>query len=268
MTDRAAQLAELTVAHQAAYRGILAATDGLDDAAWARATGCPGWDVRAQLSHVIGVERMVLGDAAPDVEVGEVPHAHGELGRTIERDVAVRLDTDPQQLRAEATEVFDRRLRALRAMAPEELEQEIGFLFGPTRWSTVLRMRLFDLSSHERDIRAALGSLEGLGGPHVEHGVEQTLRAWASNLPTRLERTATVVFDVVGGPSVALELATGLMTRDTGLPSQLDATLRLAPADVLAIGGGRDDAPDTDALEVTGDLDLVAAVLAAATITP
>src|ERR1700683_3458764 len=32
---------------------------------WARPTGCPGWDVKDQLSHLIGIERSIMGDPAP-----------------------------------------------------------------------------------------------------------------------------------------------------------------------------------------------------------
>ena len=32
---------------------------------WGRPTACPGWSVRDQFSHLIGIERMLLSEAAP-----------------------------------------------------------------------------------------------------------------------------------------------------------------------------------------------------------
>ena len=37
----------------------------LSDTEWALPTECPGWDVKDQLSHVIAVERTVMGEPAP-----------------------------------------------------------------------------------------------------------------------------------------------------------------------------------------------------------
>ena len=33
------------------------------------------------VSHIIGTERMLLGDPAPEIDVGEAPHVHNEIGR-------------------------------------------------------------------------------------------------------------------------------------------------------------------------------------------
>ena len=41
---------------------------GLSPGDWERPTECPGWSVRDQLSHLIGIERSLMGDAAPMLE--------------------------------------------------------------------------------------------------------------------------------------------------------------------------------------------------------
>ncbi|MTV26050.1 maleylpyruvate isomerase family mycothiol-dependent enzyme [Nitriliruptoraceae bacterium ZYF776] len=268
MADRAALLTELIAAHEAVYDGVLAAVADLDDADWTRPTGCPGWDVRAQLAHVIGIERMVLGEAPPADEVPDAPHLRNDFGRLIERDVVLRAGRTPDELRAEAREVFDRRLEVLRATTPGELDEEVDTLLGRRRLVSFLRTRLFDMVSHERDVRAAVDRLHGFDGPHVPVGVEQVLHAWARTLPAKVDRSGTVCFEVAGGPVVALDLATGTLRRDVDATAEVDATIRLTAAQVLALGGGRDDAPTTGDLEVTGDLGLATTAVAAAAVTP
>ena len=45
------------------WTSVATACDRLGAGQWDLATDCPGWTVRDQLSHLIGVERMLLGDA-------------------------------------------------------------------------------------------------------------------------------------------------------------------------------------------------------------
>lgn len=268
MADRAALLTELIAAHEAVYDGVLAAVADLDDADWTRATGCPGWDVRAQLAHIIGVERMVLGEALPPDEVPDAPHLRNDFGRLLERDVAARAARTPDELRGEAREVFDRRLAVLRATSPDELDEEGDTLLGRRRLVSLLRTRLFDMVSHERDVRAAVDRLDGLDGPHVAVGVEQVLRAWARTVPAKIDRAGTVRLDVVDGPTVTLDLATGTLHRDETAPAAADVTLQLTAAEVLALGGGRDDAPAAGDLVVSGDLGLATTFVAVSAVTP
>ena len=51
----------------------------LDEAAWKTATCLPGWTVQDQLSHLVGTEEMLLGRAAPEVEVPDLPHLRNDI---------------------------------------------------------------------------------------------------------------------------------------------------------------------------------------------
>jgi uncharacterized protein (TIGR03083 family) len=268
VTDRAAQLAEFVTAHVAAFDSLLAATADLDDKEWALPTGCPGWDVHDQLAHCIGVERRMLGDPEPEVEVPDLPHVRHPVAGVLERDVAVRRGLPGDQLRAEAQETFDRRLEMLRAVDPSSMDDDTVMPLGVMRLSQALRMRLFDLSSHERDIRAPLGRLEDFGGPHVELAIEQVLRSWAKTLPSRIETAGTITFAVGGGAPVALDLGAGTLGRTADVPATPDAAVGLSAAQLLALAGGRDDAPHLGDLEVEGDTQLVEQLRTAGGITP
>ena len=38
----------------------------LSETEWALPTECPGWDVKDQLSHLIGIERAIMGEPVPE----------------------------------------------------------------------------------------------------------------------------------------------------------------------------------------------------------
>ena len=49
---------------------IIAVCADLTDAQWERPTDCPGWTVQDNVAHMIGTERMLLGEQpdAPPVD--------------------------------------------------------------------------------------------------------------------------------------------------------------------------------------------------------
>ena len=62
----------------------------LSDTEWALPTECPGWDVKDQLSHLIGIEQAIMGEPAPEWD--------GPLGDAREE----RLRGDQRALRGRA----------------------------------------------------------------------------------------------------------------------------------------------------------------------
>lgn len=274
--------AQLRTAHVRVYDGLMDAVADLDAHGWATPTGCPGWDVHDQLAHVIGVERNMLGDPADDVELPEgLPHLRNDFGRAIEVAVAARRDRSPPQLIEEARETFARRLAAIDAMPAASLSEPLD---GPAgmrmKASQMLRTRVFDMVSHEQDIRRALRRPGVTAGPHVDIAVEQVVRAWAKLLPQRHGGRAGVleVVVAVGGTvrepgtareqsTVRIDLADGQLHRGGTGPTPT-ATINLDVPGLLALAGGRTDAPDHAAVTADGDGAWAQAVLAAAVITP
>lgn len=280
-----ARLQGLVAAYRAAFDGwadLIDRLDGLDGAgqAWSAPTGCPGWDVHDQLAHVVALEHVMLGDP-PDEAVlaDDLPHVRDRFGRFMEVGVEARRRLDPSALVAEAREVFARRLDQLEAMDPADLERPGD---GPAGMrlpgAKLLRTRIFDVASHEYDARRATGLLDAPGGPHVPIAVEQVVRAWVHLLPSRLAGADAVVRSAAdGGPVLGVEvdgtevariaLGAGTLHRGADAPPS-DAVLATDVAGLLAIGGGRSDAPTPDQVGARGDVALVHAVLAAGTITP
>ena len=52
----------------------------LSEAEWKRPTDLPGWTVQDNLSHIIGTERMMRGEPAPEVTPVETAHLRNPIG--------------------------------------------------------------------------------------------------------------------------------------------------------------------------------------------
>lgn len=260
-------LRRLIDAHRAVFDGLRDAVDGLDASGWATATGCPGWDVHDQIAHVIGIERTMLGDAPDDVDVPDLPHIRNDFGKAVEVAIQARRGVPAADLLSEADEVFDRRLAMLESLDPDALQEPmVGAAGLRLKGSQMLRVRVFDMVCHEHDIRRALGRDGGTQGPHVDLSVEQVLRGWARALPSVVEGGVLEVI-VDRGPSARLDLVDGTLHRDSEGPDPT-ATCHLGVGELLAIAGGRSDAPDPAHLRIDGDRAWVVKVLAGAAITP
>lgn len=212
-----------------AYEWIVAALDETWDAlerlmrpqpeaAYARATCCPGWDVRDVLSHLIGFELMLRGEPAPTHEgpwpdyvrnpVGEFNELYVEAYRTLPG--------------AEVLERFRRTTREslerLRALSDDAWEKVGWSPEGERPYYRFMETRVLDSWIHLQDVRDALlepaddhgsgeeivvnrfeAALPYVVGKKMKAPDGMTLRL---NLSGRLART--VVIRVEGGRAVAL----------------------------------------------------------------
>jgi uncharacterized protein (TIGR03083 family) len=169
-----------------------------------RPTHCPGWSVKDQISHVVGVEKSFAGIRAEPVVVPDYPHLRHDAGRDVEREVEARRGRTGRAVVAELADFHPERIASLRE-SPADLETVIGGALGPeTTFGHLLRMRIMDTWVHEQDIRNALDRPGDLDTPAAAVFTEAALRA----LPRIISRVAgigpghAVVIDVTG-PVVA-----------------------------------------------------------------
>jgi uncharacterized protein (TIGR03083 family) len=161
---------QLAAAYEAAFDGWTQLLDDLEPAAWTTPTGCPGWDAKDQLSHVVAVERILLGDPQLDADVPDgVPYVRHDFGRFVEVGVRARRGEPVAAVIDEARETFARRLAALRALDPAWLDQEVD---GPyqgmrMRGTQLLRTRIYDVTTHEYDVRRAVSQVDAPAGAHL-----------------------------------------------------------------------------------------------------
>ena len=138
----------------------------LSEEQWDTPTECPGWSVRDQVSHIIGLERMLAGEKP---EPAATESGLEGIAAFNEGQIAPRRTRPGAEVLAEMSDICARRLAMLREM-PDEKWDEVGFTpIGDAPYRTFMHIRVFDCWSHEQDMRRALGIPGHLTGPVVQH---------------------------------------------------------------------------------------------------
>lgn len=202
-------------------------------------TDCPGWSVKDHLAHMVGLETVLGGAPEPDVDLPELDHVTTEIDAYMERHVHARRMLPITTIADELEGRLPRRLAQLEALVAQG-DPEMAAPMGTMRpLSLGLPMRVFDLWTHEQDMRRALGQpmrLDGISGPFVS---ERILFLWAMALPRNEEIPAGHLTVRVTGPTEAessIELGDGGPAAT--LVGDLEVTARLlcgrgAPGEVL-----------------------------------
>src|ERR1700689_3378673 len=115
-----------TVARRGPWEGLAEACSELSDTEWARPTECPGWDVKDQLSHLIGIEQMVMGQGPPEWDGPLGDHVKNDFAALNEKWIAVRRPEDGDAVLAEFGAVTAERLTTLRGLTDDDWAK-VGF---------------------------------------------------------------------------------------------------------------------------------------------
>lgn len=217
-------LEEYVTALESTWSGLASACQGLSEPEWHAPTELAGWTVKDNVSHVVGIERLLLGEPLPDHTLpDDLPHVRNDFGRFMEVAVDVRRGRPGAEVLDELREVTQRRLDTLRALPPEAVDEETDSFLGPRRpLKHLLGLRVFDCWAHEQDVRRAVHRPGGLDSPAGQLSLRRMLRGLEflgdrvpdakgrSMLVTTtgaVETAATIVFgggDVAGEPDVRL----------------------------------------------------------------
>lgn len=237
-----------------AFDDVLAATEALarslSEADGERPTDCPGWTVKDQVAHMVGLEQIIGGAPPPGIELPELPHVHGDTGRFMELSVQVRRDLPLVAVVDELAGMRPRRVAELRALTAGGADPLVPTPFGERPLSTGLPTRVFDLWAHEQDIRRAMGQPARITGLGAEVSLDRVLALWPRALPPAMEGVDGELAVEVTGP----EPSSLTITLGAGGPV---ATLRGDLGDVTRVFCGR-VVPGDDLL--TGDPALVEAL--------
>lgn len=280
MLDQPLDLDVLRDAYTQTVRSVIDLAAGLRAGDGEVATDCPGWTVLDQVRHIESVESMLNGEPMPDRDVRAMAHVRHDFGAAIERYVDSRRGMDADDLVSALQQALDLRLAFYYGPEVTEDTPTIG-PFGETTVGDLLRLRIFDIWTHEQDIREALERPGGLDTGAAAVAVRSILRA----LPKVVARDAglapgtAVIVDVtgplVGRGGVRVEAGDG--GRTVGVPlftggstPHEDSTvtsISLSTAALGRLGAGRRPVADVR-WTVTGDEQVARRVLGALSITP
>jgi uncharacterized protein (TIGR03083 family) len=238
--------------------------DGLTAAQWATPTECPGWSVQDNVAHMIGTERMLLGEqpAADAPDAGSAPHVRNDIGKVNEQWIAGYRSWDGARVLDEFRAVTARRLEALRALTPEEWDKEGFTPEGPGPYRQFMAIRVFDCWYHDQDIREALGTSGFLDAPAADLTLERIV---ARALPYVVGKKAgappasSIVIEVAGDPPVVAAVGVppeGRAALLADAPADPTTTLMFDRRTFTRLAGGRwtgDRARATGAVSVAGD---------------
>jgi uncharacterized protein (TIGR03083 family) len=236
---------------------------------WALPTECPGWDVKDQLSHLVGIERSLMGEPVPawDGPLGD--HVKNDLAAMHEPWVAVRRARPGPDVHAEFVDVTGTRLARLEARSEEEWAL-VGFSpVGDVPYAVFMEVRVFDSWVHEQDARRALDRPGGGGNRASAVALDRMVGA----MPFVVGKKAgcadgtAVRFDVDGPGddarafTVAVEGGRAKPVGDDVAPS---ATLAMASTDFVRLCCGRATTEQVEAaggVRVEGDAAVARSVL-------
>lgn len=242
----------------------------LEPADWDRPTECPGWTVKDQFSHLVGVERGLLGDPEPQVEVPAFDHLRNDFGTFLEAAVHTRRAVPGPEVAAELAATLDRRLAQLPGIDPDRNLVLPNGKEGPYR--RFMAFRAMDCWTHEQDVRRAVGRPGNLDAP-AAHCLWSIL---GKGLPLVVARRAkaepgtSVLFTITGPPSFRSAITVGADRRAVPAdpePAEFTAELAMDLETYVRLAAGR-CTPNAVTVEAKGDRDLADRVLAGMGLTP
>jgi uncharacterized protein (TIGR03083 family) len=137
------------------WRSFKALVESLEESELNYETQCPNWRVRDVVAHIIGIEKMLLGEPVPDVTLDVSPHIKNEVGELNERWVLALANLDVTALITLLSETVLERELALSKMTESDFDKPGWSPVGEVPYKRFMSIRVFDIWTHEQDIREA-----------------------------------------------------------------------------------------------------------------
>lgn len=244
------------------WDSILELCADLTEDDWSTLTGCPGWSVKDNISHLVDYEAGALGRPRLEAELpANRDHLKNAMGEVNEIGVEARRSRTGAEVLAELREVVRERNAQLRAMTEADLAVEVPTPAGMGTVADMLRLRVMDTWSHEQDIRRALGRPGHAAGVAVDESVAY----WSRSLPFVIGKRAgapegtTVAVDI-DDHHLAFAVVEGRAKAVEAIDGEPVVRLAMPATTFAALVGGRSDAPDD--VTITGDADLGGRIVA------
>lgn len=234
----------------------------LSEAQWKTPTDLPGWTVQDNLSHLVGIERMLQGYPPTDHRATDLSVVKNPIGEMNEHEVDARRGLAGADVLAQWRDIAAERRATLTTADDDYFAQPAATPTGPGTVADFLSIRVLDCWLHEQDMRRATGIRGHLGGPAAEHTIERLVRTLPIVVGKRAATPegATVVLRITGEVQRTLVMSVtagrAALVPDVpgGSPVVVELTMSTEAFVVLATGRGtRQHALVAGQWQATGD---------------
>ena len=239
---------------------------GLDETQWHLLTDCPGWTVKDNVAHIIGIESVILGRPEPEVTLPpDLPHVKNELGRSNE----IWVESFRSLTGAQVLEAF----RAVTALRLGQIQAFTEADWAADSWTPVglgtvrdlMPFRVLDSWVHELDMRRAVGRPADMESPsaQVALGRLRGVLGAVVGARARVEEGKRVAFAVEGpGGFVSVIAVRDGRASETEGGAPADVELHMDADTFVRLIGGRGERGAVEAaVAVQGDAALGERVL-------
>lgn len=248
---------------EATWRSLSALAAGLTEEQWKTPTDLPAWTVQDNLSHLVGIERVLEGLPATPHRAADTAHVKNPIGEVNENEVDSRRSMTGAEVAAEWDEIVARRLATLRTADDAYFAAATVTPTGPGTIADFLHIRVLDCWLHEQDMRRALGLPGHDDGAAAAHTIDRLIRTIGIVVGKRAATPEgeSVVIELTGPVhrTIAATIVDGRARTevDGAVPAAPLATLRMDSNTFVVLAGGRRgyDAVG-DAVEISGDVAL------------
>lgn len=246
----------------AEWAAIDALLTALPPEQWALPTSLPEWSVQDNVSHIIGTEYALDGQAPPPcaADVRTLPHVRNDIGAANELWVQGLRTESPERMLERFRDITATRHKALDAMSQADFDKPSWTPAGRDTFGRFMRIRLFDCWMHEQDIRESVGVPGHEDGPCAEMALTEIAGALGYIIGKKAgaPEGATVTVELTGPIHGTWHVAVaGRAAFVDELPGPATTTLRLSSTVFTRLTGGRGPVADRlSDVTIEGDTEL------------
>ncbi len=233
------------------YDELEALLGDLDEGEWQVQSLCPDWTVKGVVTHLAGVE---------DLLVGWLPQGPEDLP-PFEKMAAFATEADAlsgPELATRASSILDQRRSELRSLSGDDLARPGMTPVGPGTYGRFMEIRVFDFWVHQRDMTMPLGRPTDDSGPAATIALDEVHRSMGYIVGKRigLPDGMSIAFRLRGGVDRAIDV---VVDGRAGVVDQLedpDVTVNADTTTFVMLACGRLDPQeqiDAGRISWTGD---------------
>lgn len=174
----------------------------LTETQWKTPTDLEGWTVQDNLSHLVGIERILEGLPGTNHISPPRSHVKNPIGESNENEIDSRRHLSGAEVLSEWNDIASKRLATLRSADDEYFAAAAMTPTGPGTLADFLHIRVLDCWVHEQDMRRAVNQPGHLAGPAAEHTIDRLIRTIPIVVGKRAATPegASVVIDITADP--------------------------------------------------------------------